>query len=307
MTRIANLAQHTQILGNIRETQTRMHDLQIQMATGFKSQRYSGIAHDSRQLVNLESSRSRMEQYQTNNNTINLRLQTMEISVGHVFDSASKLKTLLTNALNANNAVDMALPQEAQNMLAEVAKQLNTKIGDRYLFAGSKTDTAPVDLSAPGFTAPPNVYPSVADTGYYQGDDVQLTTRAADDFDLTYGVTASEDGFEQIVRALNLTASVTLSPTVDRNRLQDALDVVNEAISNLPTIRSRIGTAQNALDLANEVHADMTTYFDQSITNLTSVDITEAASRMSAEQVLLQASYMTISQLGQLSLANFMR
>ncbi len=307
MTRIANLAQHNQILANIRGTQTRIQDLQIQLATGFKSQRYSGIAQDSRQLVNLESSRARMEQYQTNNNTVNLRLQTMEISVGHVFDSASKLKTLLTNALNANNAVDMALPQEAQNILAEVAKQLNIKIGDRYLFAGSKTDTAPVDLSAPGFSAPPTVYPSVADTGYYQGDGVQLTARAADDFDLTYGVTADEDGFEQIIRALNLTATVTLTPTVDRDRLQDALALVNQAISSLPTIRSRIGTAQNALDLANEVHVDMTTYLDQSITNLTSVDITQAATRISAEQVLLQASYMTISQLGQLSLANFMR
>lgn len=307
MTRIANLAQHNQILANIRNTQTRLQDLQIQTATGFKSQRYSGIAPDSRQLVNLESSRARMEQYQANNNTVNLRLQTMEISVGHVFDSASKLKTLLTNALNANNAVDMAVPQEAQNMLAEVAKQLNTKIGDRYLFAGSKIDTPPVDLNAAGFSAPPNVYPSVADTGYYQGDSVQLTARAADDFDLTYGVTADEDGFEKIIRALNLTASVSLSPTVDRNRLQDALIVVNEAIASLPTIRSRIGTAQNALDLANEVHADMTTYLDQSITNLTSVDIPEAMTRISNEEVLLQASYMTISQLGQLSLANFMR
>jgi flagellar hook-associated protein 3 FlgL len=307
MTRIANLAQQNQIIGNIRDTQARMQDLQIQMATGFKSQRYSGIAADSRQLVNLESSKARMDQYQTNNNTVNLRLQTMEISVSNVFDTASKLKTLLTNALNANNAPDLALPQEAQNMLAEVAKQLNIKIGDRYLFAGSKTDTPPVDLSAAGFTAPPTVYPSTADTGYYQGDSAQLTTRAADDFDLTYGVTGDEGGFEQIIRALNLTASVTITPSVDRNRLQDALDVVNQAVSNLPTIRSRIGTAQNALDSANEVHADMSTYLDQSITNLTSVDITEAATKMSSEQVLLQASYMTISQLGQLSLANFMR
>jgi flagellar hook-associated protein 3 FlgL len=307
MTRIANLAQHNQMLGNIRDTQTRIQDLQIQVATGFKSQRYSGIAPDSRQLVNLESSRARMEQYQTNNNTVNLRLQTMEVSVGNVFDSASKLKTLLTNALNASNAVDLAMPLEAQNMLAEVAKALNVKIGDRYLFSGSKTDTAPVDLTAPGFTAPPTVYPSVADTGYYQGDGVQLTARAADDFDLTYGVTADENGFEQIIRALNLTASVTLSPTVDRNRLQDALDLVNQAVSNLPTIRSRLGTAQNALDLANEVHADTTTYLDQSITNLTSVDVPAAMTRVSSESMLLQASYMTISQLGQLSLANFMR
>lgn len=307
MTRIANLAQHNQMLANIRQTQTRWQETNIQASTGYKAQRYSGIAAQSRQLVNLESDRARMEQYKTNNNTVSLRLQAMETSISSVMDAASKLKTLLTNALNGDNASDIAVAQEAQNLLNAVVKDLNVKLGDRYLFSGSKTNVPPVDLNAPGYSAPPAVYPSTADTGYYQGDSTVLSTRAADDFDISYGVTANEDAFERTIRALNLTATVTTSPTVDRDRLQDALDLINQAIDSLPTIRSRVGAAQNALAQANDGHEEMALYLDQSITSIASVDITEAITRMTADQTLLEASYMAIAQLSRMSLANYLR
>lgn len=307
MTRIATMAQHSLILSHIREAQTRMQEAQIQMATGYTAQRYAGIAPEARHLVSLESSLARIKQYQTNNKTIDLRLQTMEGTVGQTVDAATKLKTLLVNGLHNNLAADMALGTQAQNLLNEVAKQLNIKIGDRYLFSGSKTDTPPIDLNASGYSAPPTTYPSAADTGYYQGDSVILTTRAADDYDISYGVTADDPAFEKLIRALQLTATVTTTPVLDRDRLQDGLDMVNEAINELTTVRSRIGTTQNALESATQDQFDMTAYMEQSIIQITEVDVTEAASRMSADQLMLQASYMTISQLSKLSLANYLR
>ena len=104
-----------------------------------------------------------------------------------------------------------------------------------------------------------------------------------------------------------LTATVTTTPTLDRDRLQDGLDMVNEAINELTTVRSTIGATQNALDSANQDHIDMTNYMEMSITQITAVDVTEAATRLSADQLMLQASYMTISQLSKLSLVNYMR
>ena len=39
MTRVVNLAQHSLIMSYIRDAQTRVQDTQIQMSTGFKTQR----------------------------------------------------------------------------------------------------------------------------------------------------------------------------------------------------------------------------------------------------------------------------
>ncbi len=307
MTRISNIAQHNLTISQIFETQSRLQRAQLQLSTGKRSPNYSGIANDSQRLVNLESSRARTDQFVTNNRIVTLRLQTMELSVANIFEAASKLKTILVNGLNVSNASEFSLNLEADNLLQEVAKQLNIKIGDRFLFAGNITDTAPVDLNAAGYSAPPASYPSNADTGYFQGDSTRVKVRAADDFDVTYGATADEAGFEKIIRALQLAKTASTSPTIDRLRLQEALAVVNEAIADIPDIRSRIGASLNALDKADVGHSDLLIFVEETINDIENVDITATVARLAADQVLLQASFMTISRLQELSLANFLR
>lgn len=307
MTRISTLANHSLTQSQIATTQKRMQELQVQLSTGQKSLRYSGIAAESSRLVNLESTRMRTDQYVTSNNTVALRLQTMELSVAKTFDMASELKTLLINATNGNNAADLPLALTAENMMDEVSRVLNVKLGDRYLFSGTATSTAPVDFTDAAFTTPPTSYPSNADTAYYQGDSTRIATRVADDFDVTWGATADEEGFEKLIRALHLTATAATSPTVDTLRLQEALSVVNEAIDAIPDIRSRIAAAQLSVERANESHADLTLYVDETITDIKAVDIPMAVTRMSNDQMVLEASFMTISRLAQLTLTSFLR
>jgi len=306
MTRIATLAQHNLTQSQILQTQQRMQDLQIQLSSGQKARRYSGIALDSAKLVNLESARTRADQYVKGNNTTTLRLQTMEQSVADTFDIASNLKTLLVNALNAEDAAELPLNQTAGDMMNELARVLNIKLGDRYLFSGTATGTAPIDFTDPSFLPPPSAYPSNADTSYFQGTNIKLTSQVADNYDVTWGVTADEAGFEQLIRALNLTATASTSPNIDRNRLQEALVVVNQAIDNLPVIRSRIGSSQRAIEQANDSLQDLSLYLDESITDLKAVDIPLAVTKLTNDQVILEASYMTVSRLSTLNLANFL-
>lgn len=243
----------------------------------------------------------------TSNNTLALRSQTMELSVAKTFDVASELKTLLVNAVNGSNASDLPLSLTATNMMDEVSRVLNVKLGDRYLFSGTATNTQPVDFNDADFTAPPSTYPSNADTSYFQGDSTRLSARVADDFDVAWGATADEEGFEQLIRALHLTATATTSPTPDRNRLEEALSVVNQAIDNIPEIRSRIAASQKSIERANTSHTDINLYVDQTITEIKAVDIPMTMTRLANDQTLLEASYATIARLSQLTLANFLR
>lgn len=307
MTRIATLAQHNLTQSQIFQTQARIQDLQTQLSSGVQARRYSGIAADSSRLLNLESDRARIDQYIDGNGAVNLRLQTMEGSVAEVFDIASELKTLLVNAISDGNASILPLTETAQNMMNEVARALNAKLGDRYLFSGTATGTPPVDLTDPNFTAPPTSYPSNADTSYFQGNSTRLATRVADDFDVTWGVTADEAGFEQVIRALHLVATSNNTPTPDTNRLQEALTVVNQAIDNLPVIRSRIASAQRSIEQVNGSHEDIKLYIDETITDIKGVDIALAVTRLTNDQSVLEASFMTVSRLASLTLTNFLR
>src|SRR3546814_8053110 len=98
---------------------------------------------------------------------------------------------------------DVPLYTFSATFLAEIESLLNTQHEDRYLFAGSQTNTRAVDLSDAAYT-PQAGLPGTftADLDYYQGDTLQLSVRSAETFETTYGITADEPAFEELLRAL---------------------------------------------------------------------------------------------------------
>jgi len=117
-------------------------------------------------------------------------------------------------------------------------------------------------------------------------------------------VTAGDSAIEAGIRALHL--GVTQGPT-DRVALNHALDVVNQALQTLPDVRTRIGAARTALENTNKTHGDYLQYVEQNVSDIENVDVTEAVSRMNSAQLSLNASYMMVSKLSQMSLLNYLK
>ena len=153
-------------------------------------------------LLSLEDSNSRAEQYIQNIDRASGRLNIMESAVGTLVDRATYVLGQLAIAVNADNADNIALDDLGDSYLTDTAAVLNTRHEGRSLFAGSRGNLDPVDLSGYDPTAgwPPAV-PGAVDTSYYQGDGVTATARADDGFELDYGATADEPGFEKLMRA----------------------------------------------------------------------------------------------------------
>ena len=307
MTRVTDYSQNQLTLFYLQQTQSRLTDTQNQISTGLVSQDYAGLGSGTSQLVNLQDSESRVNQYSTGAQTVDSRLTSMATATSQVFTIASNLQKLLVNGLNAQTASDLNLNQQAQDMLTQVQGLLNTQLDGRYLFAGTATNTAPVNVNAPGFASPPTVYPTSADTGYYQGNSTKLTARVDENYDLQYGVTADSPGFEQLIRALRLTATTNVGPPSDANRMNEALGVVKQAIQNIPDISSQIGTAQAAIQTVEAKHTDFKQFADKTIGDIANVDVTQAVTKLSQDQVTLEASYQVVARLAQLNLAQFLK
>jgi flagellar hook-associated protein 3 FlgL len=304
-TRIATIALQNQILGRVLDTQSRLADAQIQVSSGRTAQTFSGLSGQANKLVSLETTYLRTERFIDNNNNVIERLQAMENNVAAIFDVATEVRTLIIAALNSSGGTAVPLPTEATNQLNEVVSLLNEQFDGRYLFAGSMTNTTPVDLTA--FSGPaPSVYPTSADTDYYQGDSLQLAVHADVNNDVTYGVTADESAFEEIIRALRLASTATMNP-VDTDRLDEALRVVNKSIDALPDIRSRIGVTISTLEKVNSKHGNFQSFTEKSIIDIEHVDVAEAMTRLASEQTMLEASYLTVSRLFSVSLVTYLR
>jgi flagellar hook-associated protein 3 FlgL len=70
----------------------------------------------------------------------------MESAVDTMMDIAVKMKTLLVQSLNANQAADVNLDNEAKQAMEQIASLLNTNLDGRYLFAGGRSELPAVDI-----------------------------------------------------------------------------------------------------------------------------------------------------------------
>src|SRR5690606_37067958 len=102
-----------------------------------------------------------------------LHMRAMDVSLGSIGEAADRMRAVLVQRINGATGSDVPFASEIALALESVVSQLNLAMDGRYLFAGSRTGTAPVAMPSPPPTSP-------ADTSYYLGDDVRLSTRAAD-------------------------------------------------------------------------------------------------------------------------------
>ncbi len=222
MTRVANLAQQTLALNSILNSQERVQDAQIKIATGAKSLDYAGLSASATRLVSLESVQSRTSQFIDNNRIITNRLELMDSAVSTIFDTTIELRTTLLQALNDASSGQVPLATVAQNLLDVVAGQLNIKDNGRYIFAGSKTSTPPVDVSGPNSTVTQQEattgIQNLAGRGFVAKIDASSTkVTSGDAFRLSYDTIG---GTVELLSLTNLTTGVTKS--IDVKTVVDA-------------------------------------------------------------------------------------
>lgn len=307
-THVSNLAQANLTQYQLSQVENRIADLQAQIGSGQAAQTFDGVAHDAQRLVSLQSQDTKTTQYLTNIDLGNQRLDATQNAITSIVNLATDFQTLLVNALNPGNAANLALNQSAQSRLQQLAALLNTQFEGQYVFGGTDVTTVPVNLSAPGFTAPPGTYPSTANTSYYQGNGSNLPVQADDNFSVSYSVNAGQAPFEELIRALNLTATANAVPgAVDTARLQDALNVTKQALAGLTNTQAQLGVVQNVLTDTKKTHTQLQLLVQQHISNIENIDVSQAATNLSSDQFTLQSSFAVISRLSQLSLANFLK
>ncbi len=306
MFRVANFAQHQLTLSYTMRTQGNVAERQIEIASGKRAQQYSTVSADSSQLVNVERAVARTTQFNRNIDQALTRLGIMESSVGIMVERATEVLAIMSSAISGENINDVPLQEFAATFLAEAESLLNTQHEDRYLFAGSQTNNPAVDLSDAAYT-PQAGLPGLftADFDYFQGDTLQLAVRTDETFETTYGITADEPAFEEMLRALSYMdyAGANLDVTV----LEQAYTMMKSAVDGLSDIRGRIGASSKVLEAAHSGHDDYLTYSTNLVSTLEDVDVAEATTRLAQDEVQLKASYLSLSRISDLSLLNYLR
>src|SRR3546814_20917310 len=98
--RIGTRAQKQLLISATLRTQNRVMDAQTQVATGKKTQQFSGIASDASRLVTIKGELSRTDQFQDNITISEKRLKFMNFSLEEIDDTPRDFLSQLTTPLN---------------------------------------------------------------------------------------------------------------------------------------------------------------------------------------------------------------
>ena len=300
--RVATFAINDQMIASALRTQSTMANQQIQEASGLISSDFGGLGSSAQQVLNLQVSVTRAQSYIDAATQTNSKIQVMYSAVNSVSDLVTQFRTLLTGASSASSTDAASVTESAKNMLEQMASLLNTQYNGGYLFGGSATKTAPVDISSATYAAASS--PSTADTSYYQGDSQLGAVRVSDNQTVSYGVTADNTAFEQIMRAMNLVAS---NSPLSTDTLNEALDLAVVSIDKLGVVQTRISNASASIERASAYQTEYQSYAQTLGSDLTSVDVAAVTAKLSTYQAQLTASYAAIAKVQSLNLASYLR
>ena len=317
LSRIGTFGQQQLILDATLRTQGSLVETQLQLATGKKTQQFSGIPQDTPRLVNLKNEMARSEQFLLNITHTERRLELMNFSLEGIDELGREMRSVLRNSLHGDAANTINLPNIANQFLAQAVDLLNQRDDSRHLFAGGRTDTLPVDLGNGVYTAPaPPPFDPTPDTGYYQGDATIQEVRIDETFVLQYGVTADESAFEKIIRALDSIAQITFSSPItpaENQVIDDAITALSEALDNnglqktVSDFSADVSLKLRTLDAQRDKHNDFINFAIDSIADIKNEDTAETISKLNFQQVQLEASFQLIARVTSLSLSNFLR
>ena len=111
----------------------------------------------------------------------------------------------------------------------------------------------------------------------------------------------------------NLISTLSINPSSSSNEaqlqqgLQTALGDIDQAIGNILTTRTSVGTRQNSLESASQESASTKLVLQQTLSEVEDVDLTDAISKLTFEITTLEAVQATFARVQQLSLFNFLR
>lgn len=144
--RIGTQALFMSQLNYLQRLQTQQNLTNEQIATGFKSQTFAGVAKDSGSIISASAMMAKIDQYNQNISIATNRSKLMDTSLDSIDKSISTLQGYIAQLSNATTPPDV--PRLAKDLLNQVTDYLNLNDGSRYLFSGSNTQTAPVKTLA---------------------------------------------------------------------------------------------------------------------------------------------------------------
>jgi flagellar hook-associated protein 3 FlgL len=303
----------------------------VEATTGRTTDAGRTLRGDFTPLTAIDAKLAQLETYKSATSEATLTASTMQTALDTLSDIAGALSTSLLAAASPGNPTAInAVGRDAQVRFSSAMATLNTRVGDRTLFAGTSTTSAAVTnadeildtlesisigaASAADVEAAISAWfadPAGFTTLGYQGgaplDPLQIAPGEIVTLDATANDPAIRNTLKSLAIAALLDRGILSSDTAQRAALaQRAGEGLLESASGRTELAARIGTAEERIATAEIRNAAEATSLGIARSGIVSIDAYAAATALTDAETQLDTLYAITARLARLSLSNYL-
>lgn len=306
MTPVSTSNSYSVILNDLLAAQDREATAQAQVSTGKKGSDLAGFGSQTRTLVATNTVKARVDGLVGQLNSLQVKMNFQQASLGQISDVAGNLKQTLTNAL-ANGSGD-GIMNDVQSFFSQASQALNAQYGGDYLFSGGQTRTQPFTAADLPTLAAGTV------SAFFKDGNLTPSNRIDDSTTVQTGFLASSIGQSlmtqfQSIQQFQAGASGSFGgplTTAQQTFLQNAITALDSVVTSTIATTAQGGDIQKRVETAAKTQADRQTTLKNMLGDITDVNMAQAASDLTQAQTAVQASAQVFMTLKGMSLLNFL-
>jgi flagellar hook-associated protein 3 FlgL len=287
--RITTSYLYSSALRGLRRNQAQLDRAQVELASGRKIIIASDNPTDSVTATRLASHIEDIAQYQRNGLMASTRLETEGAAMEAVADLLEQAQEIAkgTSSLDPDDPGRQAAATAIAELRLQVISIANTKVGDEYLFGGTRSGTPPFD-----------------ENGLYQGSNDSRSVEVDEGVYLATNVPGDPvfTGLIESMGSLNLAIS-----SGDSGGITRATGGLEAAAQTLERARTENGLRQTRLDSIATTLAQRAVGMGDRRDTLLNADPTAAALEAVAAQSALERAYAAVAKVLETSILQYLR
>jgi len=278
--RITHQAIVSQAIMDMQQSLKRVEDARAQVTTGRRVLRPADDPVDASRILNLRGQQGQIQQHNRNIDNALSRLNQTETALAGMSDMLIQLKEKALQLGTQPTVTDRdreSAVETIEQLKQEVVQLANTKIGNQYLFAGTKTNTRPYEIVGDRVIYHGNTSAISVEVGV--GNTVAVNIPGQQVFD------TSPDGIFQMLE--DFKQALATNDTGALKEIIDRVDTHSETVLNARAVNA--GRAER-LEISQERLFNDEIGAAQTLSQVEDVDMASAITMFAEQQNAYQAT-----------------
>lgn len=305
--RIGTAAAAQLMLAQMQKQEVALDTANRQVTTGQLSDTYAGYGDKTAVMEGARSAASHADANAAAAQLASTRLDLQDTQLSALSTLVGDVRGAITKAAADQDAT--SLMSELDGYFSQAVQILNTKDANGYLFAGENSQTPPVNVTSLAQLA---ALPSVSQA--FDNGQIATSVRIGDNQTVQVGQLASDLGtqlfqlFQQVAQFDQGGSGpfATKTTQAQQSFLESAMPGASGAMTAINAAAAQNGVRFAAVKTAMDQQQANATVYKTFVSNIQDVDLGQAMSKLSQDQVALQAAYQVSSTLNRTTLLDYL-